>query len=131
MSEFLRDLKALAGEFGGLGRELVIEWVGEQIRPTLKELTAGWTEQGVIDAIRTGQHIYPLYPEDIKAGWREAAKPYRDYAAEIPKDFLFRWFRAASPELARVILAQPGGWSWLVDEFAIVLEDLCGEPERG
>lgn len=130
MAEILDDLKALVAELSDAPRQFVIESVGQMVGPTLQQITAGWTERGIIDAIRSGQHIYPLYPEDLKAEWRASAQPYRRYAPKISWDILYRWFEAAAPRMARLILAQPHGWDWLCDEMAIVIADLTGGPGR-
>jgi len=119
----LEDVKEKFSGLKDAGPAFVIEFVGEQfVRPFLQDILKPWNTETVLKAVARNDHIYPLYPPEIRQEWREKAKAYgyAQYRDRVSMDMLFRWVRASRPDLTDAIMREKGGWAWLVEELSLI-----------
>lgn len=127
MGDLFDDLRGVVRVAKNLGPDAVVAAVGAMfIEDILKEQTADWTVDGVVQCVAQGLHIYPNVDEKDKEGWRASAAPYRKHAGKIDRNMLFKWFEAARPDLADAVMRRPGGWAWLVAEMGLIVSDILG-----
>lgn len=128
MGELTDALKEFFSELKDVPKEFIADLVGEQaVIPQLREMLEPWTVDKVLTVMKAGEHLYPLYDEEIKADWRNRAAPYRRYADKFPRQVLFQWFEGARPDLAQAIMRQPKGWQWIVEELELIIKDIIGD----